>query len=85
LDCQDNNAVARLFSAATLEFALSINSEEPEQALLIFLFIFGELGDAYQNREMSHENRAHLALRAYYFIEMWKTYLQTMVAYQGDT
>jgi hypothetical protein len=82
LDRQDDNAAARLFSAAALEFALFDNSEE--RGLIIFLFIFGELGDAYQNQEMSHDNRARLTLRAYYFVEMWKAYLRTTAAYQDD-
>ena len=51
LDRQDNNAATRLFCADTLEW---LQDHHPEQlGLAAYLFIFGELIDAWQNRSIS--------------------------------
>ncbi|KIM80561.1 hypothetical protein PILCRDRAFT_73119 [Piloderma croceum F 1598] len=47
LDCQDDNAAACLFSGATFNFLAK--HYPPYLGELIYLFIFGELIDAYQN------------------------------------
>ncbi|KAJ8700697.1 hypothetical protein PTI98_003700 [Pleurotus ostreatus] len=73
LDRQDDNAAARLFSAATLEFIVATRPQYV--GLIVYLFVFAELVDAYQNRAISHLERIKMALRAYHFINMWKTYL----------
>ncbi|KAF7424768.1 hypothetical protein PC9H_010079 [Pleurotus ostreatus] len=74
LDRQDDSAAARLFSAATLEFI--VHAQNPEYTgIIIYLFVFGELVDAYQNRNISHIERIKMALRARYFINSWKAYL----------
>ncbi|KAF7972553.1 hypothetical protein HWV62_17764 [Athelia sp. TMB] len=74
LDRQDDNAAARLFSAATLEF---LSKHHPEYlGEVVYLFIFGELIDAYQNREIDHEERVQMALRARYFLDDWQSYLK---------
>lgn len=73
LDRQDDNAAARLFSAATLEH---LSKFQPDQlGEIVYLFVFGELIDAYQNRSISHVERVKLVLRARYFLDMWRTYL----------
>lgn len=73
LDKQDDNAASRLFSSATLDFIIQ---RHPEWVgLAIYLFVFGELIDAYQNRNITHRERLKLALRAYYFINMWRSFL----------
>ncbi|KAJ7175483.1 hypothetical protein C8R46DRAFT_1174476 [Mycena filopes] len=59
LDRQDDAAACRLFCADVLKY----------------LFIFGELVDAYQSREISHAERIKLALRARYFLDAWSKYL----------
>lgn len=47
LDRQDDNAAARLFSANVLKF---LANKHPDHAgKIVYLFIFGELVDAYQN------------------------------------
>ena len=73
LDRQDDNAATRLFSAETLDF---ITTGHPEYAAeIVYLFVFGELGDAYQNRKITHHERLHMVLRAQYFLDRWECWL----------
>jgi hypothetical protein len=60
LDQQDDNAATCLFSVATLEF-LSKNHLE-YLGEIVYLFVFGELVDAYQNHSMAHIDRIKLVL-----------------------
>lgn len=48
VDRQDDNAATRLFSANVLEWLKARNPDH--LALIVYLFVFGELIDAYQNR-----------------------------------
>ena len=75
LDRQDDNAAARLFSAATIEFLIKHHPDYLGE--IIYLFIFGELIDAYQNRALAHQERIKLVLRARYFMDYWQSYLQS--------
>ena len=73
LDRQDDNAAARLFSADVLKF---LTDKHPDHAgEIVYLFIFGELVDAYQNRSITHAERLKLVLRARYFLDAWETFL----------
>jgi hypothetical protein len=55
LDRQDDAAALRLFCAATLAY---LSENFPEYiGEIVYLFVFGELVDAYQNREISHAER----------------------------
>ncbi|KAF5320335.1 hypothetical protein D9611_011267 [Ephemerocybe angulata] len=74
LDRQDDNAASRLFSAATLKYLID-NHKDEALGEIVYLFVFGELIDAYQNRSMKHIDRIHLALRARYFLDSWETFL----------
>jgi hypothetical protein len=75
LDRQDDNAAARLFSAAVIEF---LSKHHPDYlGEIVYLFVFGELIDAYQNRAMHHQERVKLVLRARYFMDYWLAYLQS--------
>ena len=74
LDRQDDRAAARLFSASTLEFLIENNPEN--LGLIVYLFVFGELVDAYQSRTMSHLERVKVALRAQFFKDQWKKFLK---------
>lgn len=48
VDQQDDNAVVCLFSSATLKY---LTENHPESVgVIVYLFVFGELVDAYQNR-----------------------------------
>lgn len=73
LDRQDDNAATRLFSGATLEWLNSKHSEH--LGLVIYLFVFGELIDAYQNRRISIIARVQMVLRAFFFMELWESFL----------
>jgi hypothetical protein len=72
-DRQDDNAANRLFSADTLKYLADHHPEYLGE--IVYLFIFGELVDAYQNRAMCHADRVKLVLRARYFLDSWSTFL----------
>ena len=70
---QDDNAATRLFSAATLDF---LSKNHPDYlGEIVYLFVFGELVDAYQNRSMPHIDRVKLVLRVRYFLDLWQSFL----------
>jgi hypothetical protein len=75
LDRQDDRAAARLFSASFLEFCITQHGEA-NIALPIYLFIFGELIDAYENRHIPHVERIKMVLRMWFFKSIWKSFLQ---------
>ncbi|KAJ2921648.1 hypothetical protein H1R20_g15444, partial [Candolleomyces eurysporus] len=74
LDRQDDRAAARLFSAATLEYV--INKHCDNLGLTVYLFVFGEMVDAYQNRQIPHVERVKMLFRAHYFKKLWKSFLR---------
>ncbi|KAJ6620818.1 hypothetical protein B0H10DRAFT_2432733 [Mycena sp. CBHHK59/15] len=73
LDRQDDNAATRLFSADTLKYLADHHPEYLGE--IVYLFIFGELIDAYQNRSICHAERVKLVLRARYFLDSWSSFL----------
>ncbi|KAF7973318.1 hypothetical protein HWV62_15563 [Athelia sp. TMB] len=76
MDRQDDGAATRLGSADTLDWL--VKSDSPDLiGPVIYLFVFYELIDAYQSRTMKHIDRAHIALRALFFMEMWEEFLKT--------
>ena len=74
LDRQDNNAAARLFSADTLSYLTSHYPDHAGEA--VYLFVFGDLIDTYQNRSISHRERVKMLLRARYFLDSWERFLE---------
>ncbi|KAK6992640.1 hypothetical protein R3P38DRAFT_3430332 [Favolaschia claudopus] len=72
-DRMDDNAAARLTSADTLQQA----ARDPANnlGLVVYLFVFGDLVDAYQSRTISHHERAKIAIRARLFLQTWRAYL----------
>ncbi len=74
LDRQDDSAATRLFSAATLKFLCDNHPDYIGD--IVFLFVFGELIDAYQSRSMAHTERIKLVLRAHYFLDTWEAFLK---------
>ena len=55
LDRQDDSAATRLFCAETLAY---LSKNFPEYVgEIVYLFVFGELIDAYQNRKIPHAER----------------------------
>ena len=73
LDRQDDNAAARLFSAAVLEW--EAERANPRHGLIYLLFVLGELVDSCQSRTVTHEERIQMACRGLFFIEHWKEFL----------
>jgi hypothetical protein len=73
VDRQDDNAAVRLFSVETLKYFA--NNHPDFTGEIIYLFVFGELIDAYQNRCIPHAERLKLVLRARYFLDTWEAYL----------
>jgi hypothetical protein len=74
LDRQDDRAAERLFSGATLDYSIN-RLGKSSLGLSIYLFIFGDLIDAYQSRKVSHSERVIMVLRAKFFKDLWKTFL----------
>jgi hypothetical protein len=73
LDRQDDNAATRLFSADVLKY---LSDHHPDCiGEITYLFVFGELIDAYQNRHISHIERFKMVLRARYFLDAWEIFL----------
>ncbi|KAG8705173.1 hypothetical protein FRC09_003116 [Ceratobasidium sp. 395] len=88
LDRQDDYAAERLFNALTLAWILRdrLNMDEsgvsstgqPSRqydGLAVYLYILGELIDAYQSRHIDHGERIKMALRAKFFLQIWSDFL----------
>jgi hypothetical protein len=79
VDRQDDNAASRLLSAAALEWLKCHHDSDPVhtevRGLITFLFLMGEVVDAYQNREIPHLERVKMVLRLYFFLERWESFL----------
>lgn len=74
MDRQDDNAATRLFAAETLDF---IAKHHPAcLGLVVYLFVMGEVVDAYQGRTLSHSERIKMVLRCRYFLRLWKRFLR---------
>ena len=73
LDQQDDNAATRLFSADILKFLADNHPDYTGE--IIYLFISGELIDAYQNLSITHVEHLKLVHQARYFLDAWETYL----------
>ena len=74
LDRQDDNAATRLFSAAALDF---VTKQFPDRlGFIAYLFVMGEIVDAYQSRTVSHVERIKMVLRCRYFLRLWKRFLK---------
>ncbi|KAF8877789.1 hypothetical protein BD779DRAFT_1789442 [Infundibulicybe gibba] len=73
VDRQDDNAATRLFCGATLEWLISNHPEH--LGLVVYLFLCGELIDAYQNRCLTLLERAQMVLRMLFFIDLWEKFL----------
>ena len=74
LDRQDDRAVERLFSSATLAYTID-HLGKSSLGLTAYLFVFGDLIDAYQSRNISHSERVVMVLRAKFFKDLWKSFL----------
>lgn len=73
IDRQDDSAAIRLFSADALAW---LTKSYPELlGPIIYLFVFGKLIDAYQNRHIPHIERVQMVLRTFFFMEIWEEFL----------
>lgn len=72
-DRQDDGRAYRTFSAKTVE--ASLNHEECT-GLTVYLFIFGEMCDAWLNQEIGHCARIRSAWTAAFFLRIWNNYLK---------
>jgi hypothetical protein len=75
-DKQDDNAANRVFSSAALRKLLENPSEN--MGLIVYLFVIGELVDAYESRTMTQLERAGAVIQARLFFSSWKLFLQKM-------
>ena len=73
VDRQDDRAAARLFSAEALVFHMS--HYQSQVGLSVYLFIIGELVDAWQNRNICHSDRVQMVLRARFFLMAWQSHV----------
>ncbi|KAF9780852.1 hypothetical protein BJ322DRAFT_1112246 [Thelephora terrestris] len=73
LDRQDDNSATRLFSAAVLDFA--VNRFPDRLGLIVYLFVMGEVVDAYQSWTITHLERIKMVLRCRYLLRLWKCFL----------
>ena len=73
LDRQDDNAASRLFSADALSYLA--NHYPDRVGEVVYLFVFGDLIDAYQNRSLPHRERVKILLRAKYFLDYWERFI----------
>ncbi|KAJ7911244.1 hypothetical protein B0H13DRAFT_1614840 [Mycena leptocephala] len=67
LDRQDDRTMTRLFCAIVLEYWSENHPEYVGE--IVYLFVFGELVDTYQNCKIGHAERIKRALRARYFLD----------------
>ncbi|KAJ7106133.1 hypothetical protein C8R43DRAFT_906259, partial [Mycena crocata] len=83
VDKQDDRAAARVFSASTLEFLFNYHPDHV--GLAVYLFVLGELGDAWQNRNISHCDRAKMVIRARFFLMAWRAHTVAHPDYSVQT
>jgi hypothetical protein len=75
LDRQDDRATARLFSASFLHYSISRHGDS-NPGLPVYLFIIGELVDAYENCHIPHIEHVRMVLQMHFFKSQWKSFLQ---------
>lgn len=83
VDKQHDGAAARVLSAESLDFQL-LNYPE-QRGLAAYLFIIGELVDAWQNRSIRRIERIRIVLRARYFLMAWRTHVANHPDYDVNT
>ena len=75
-DRQDDSTALWLSSASTMVY---LTKQYPGRlGVVAYLFTFGELIDAYQNRRISHGECIKMVLRARFFIDMWRSFLKSV-------
>jgi hypothetical protein len=64
-----NCAASRVFSWSTVDFIHKVNLEQV--GLSIYLFVSGEMVDAWQNQSIGHTEIAQMVLHACFFLMGW--------------
>ncbi|GBB85928.1 hypothetical protein RclHR1_12370004 [Rhizophagus clarus] len=78
VDKQDDGAAYRLFHLDVLEQIYQSELENNEmQSLFVYLFVLGDLFDSYLNRNIFHKERIIMAMRGYFFLNMWAEYIES--------
>ncbi|KAA1468573.1 hypothetical protein DENSPDRAFT_814932 [Dentipellis sp. KUC8613] len=75
LDRQDDRAAQRLLSSEALSCVLKYFCPE-SNGLGVYLFVLGELYDAWQNRNLDHATRANMVIRARFFLMAWRSHIE---------
>ncbi|KAG9091626.1 hypothetical protein FRC06_000486 [Ceratobasidium sp. 370] len=95
-DRQDDRAALRLFSSATVRHIFVVMKEQaalsnPDPVLsrdltglAVYIFVIGDLVDAFQNRFLTISERCRMVFRARYFMEIWSSSL-TALGYSHNT
>jgi hypothetical protein len=78
---QDDRAAARSLSAEALDCALKYYPQSAE-GLAVYLFILGELYDAWQNQSISHATHVKMVLCARFFLMAWRSHVITHPDYE---
>ncbi|CAI2183341.1 12860_t:CDS:10 [Funneliformis geosporum] len=73
----DDGAAFRVFHSRLLGMCQDNGVIDPGKlGLFVYLFVLGELFDAYLNYEISHKTRIIMVMRAYFFLNFWKSYIE---------
>ncbi|KAJ7780986.1 hypothetical protein B0H16DRAFT_1496749 [Mycena metata] len=83
VDKQDDRAAARMFSGNTLDFQLK--NYPGQTGVSVYLFVLGEMIDAWQNRHISHRERVKMVLRARFFLMAWRSHIEAHPEYNVKT
>ncbi|KAJ1304147.1 hypothetical protein OPQ81_008547 [Rhizoctonia solani] len=73
-DRQDDVSTECIFNQLTLAFVIK-KKRLQYLGLAIYLYLAGELSDAYQSRHISNADRMWMALRAKFFLAFWRRFL----------
>lgn len=83
VDRQDDRAAQRTASSATLRH---LQKHQPDDIFLaIYLFVLGEMGDAWQNRSIAYIHRARMVFRARHFFTAWVAHIDAHPDYSRHT
>lgn len=69
-------AALRTFSGSFLnEVVTKCSADISYRSLAVYLFVLGDLCDNYLNRSIGHKERVHMAMRGWFFLQGWRTYV----------
>ncbi|GBB91541.1 hypothetical protein RclHR1_01890015 [Rhizophagus clarus] len=77
VDKQDDGAALRTFHSNNLMQILVNGTLSDERiGFFVYLFILGELCNAYLNRTIDHQTQIEMVLHAYFFLNIWENYIE---------